>query len=192
MVWYLTPDQSLIHSHRVSKTNKRNGDNGYNIENPNYDLSIGKIQCIGNKDNASKDTQTLCSICKRSDKIVTDPESGEIICGNCGVVIMDKAEDISHLERPAFSRGWQIHDTRARTGAPISLARHDMGLATTIGRDDRDASGQKIDPSISSTMQRLRMWDFRVQSNTSSDRNLRTAFNLLDTLKDKLGLSDTN
>jgi transcription initiation factor TFIIB len=191
MVWYLTPDQSLIHSHRVSKTNKRNGDNGYNRENPNYDLSIGKIQRIGNKDNPSKDTQTLCSTCKRSDKIVTDPESGEIICGNCGVVIMDKAEDISHPERPTFSRGGQIHDTRARTGAPISLARHDMGLATTIGRDDRDASGQKIDPSISSTMQRLRMWDFRVQSNTSSDRNLRTAFNLLDTLKDKLGLSDT-
>jgi transcription initiation factor TFIIB len=36
------------------------------------------------------------------------------------------------------------------------------------------------------------MWDFRVQqNNTPSDRNLRTAFKLLDTLKDKLGLSDT-
>ena len=39
-------------------------------------------------------------------------------------------------------------------------------------------------------MQRLRTWDFRVQSNTPSDRNLRTAFNLLDTLKDRLRLSD--
>src|SRR5918912_519548 len=40
-------------------------------------------------------------------------------------------------------------------------------------------------------MQRLRMWDFRVQQdNTPSDRNLRTAFNLLNTLKGKLGLSD--
>jgi transcription initiation factor TFIIB len=66
-----------------------------------------------------------------------------------------------------------------------------MGLATMIGRSDRDASGQKIDPSISSTMQRLRMWDFRVHLNTSSDRNLNSAFKLLDALKDKLGLSDT-
>jgi transcription initiation factor TFIIB len=40
-------------------------------------------------------------------------------------------------------------------------------------------------------MQRLRMWDFRVHLNTSSDRNLNSAFKLLDTLKDKLGLSDT-
>ena len=65
-----------------------------------------------------------------------------------------------------------------------------MGLATIIGKGDRDSSGQKIDPSIHSTMQRLRKWDFRGQLNTPSDRNLRTAFKLLDTLKDKLGLSD--
>src|SRR4051812_36367122 len=31
-----------------------------------------------------------CSICKISDKVVTDPESGEIICSNCGMVISDK------------------------------------------------------------------------------------------------------
>jgi transcription initiation factor TFIIB len=65
-----------------------------------------------------------------------------------------------------------------------------MGLATIMGKGDRDATGTKIDPSISSTMQRLRTWDFRLKLNTPSDRNLRTAFKLLDTLKDKLGLSD--
>ena len=116
MVWYLTPDQTLVHRHRASKTNKRNGINNNNSrENPNYDLSIGKIQRIEKKDNTSKNTQTLCSICKRSDKIVTDPESGEIICSNCGMVISDKVEDASHLERHIFTGGGQIDDTRART-----------------------------------------------------------------------------
>ena len=192
MVWYLTPDQTLVHRHRVSKTNKRNGINNNNSrENPNYDLSVSKMQRIEKKDNASKNTQTLCSICKRSDKIVTDLGSGEIICGNCGMVISDKVEDISHLERHMFTQGGRMDETRIRTGAPTSLARHDMGLATMIGRSDKDASGQKIDPSISSTMQRLRMWDFRVHLNTSSDRNLNSAFKLLDILKDKIGLSDT-
>jgi transcription initiation factor TFIIB len=189
MVWYLTPDQTLIHRHRVSKTNKRNGINNKSRENPDYDLSIDKIQRIENKDNASKDTQTLCSICNRSDKIVTDPESGEIICSNCGMVISDKVEDTSHLERHIFTGG-QMDETRARTGAPTSLASHDMGLATIVGKGDRDASGTKINPSISSTMQRLRTWDFRLKLNTPSDRSLRQAFMLLDTLKDKLGLSD--
>jgi transcription initiation factor TFIIB len=193
MVWYLTPDQTLIHSHRDSKTNKnkKNGNNTNSRENLNYDLSIvDKIQHIENKDNgSSKESQNLCSICKRGDKIVTDPESGEIICSNCGMVISDKAEDTSHPEQHRF-RGGQIDATRARTGAPTSLASHDMGLATIVGKSDRDSSGTKIDPSIRSTMQRLRTWDFRLKSYSPSDRSLRQAFMLLDTLKDKLGLSD--
>ena len=190
MVWYLTPDQVLVH-HRDSKTTGKKGDdnNSNSREDPNYDFSIDKIQIIDNS--SSKHTQTLCSICNRSDKIVKDPESGEIICSNCGMVLVDKVEDTSHSERRIFSAEGQIDDTRARTGAPTSLARHDMGLATIIGRADKDSSGQKVDPSIRSTMQRLRVWDFRVQLNTPSDRNLKTAFELLYTLKYKLGLSDS-
>jgi transcription initiation factor TFIIB len=80
-----------------------------------------------------------------------------------------------------------MEEVRARTGAPTSLARHDMGLATMVGKENRDASGQKIDPS----MQRLRIWDSRVQLSSPSDKSRREAFMLLDTLKDKLGLSDT-
>jgi transcription initiation factor TFIIB len=191
MVWYLTPDQVLIHR-RDSRTNNKKDADDYNDnsrENPSYDFSIGKIQSIENERDSSKRDQILCSICKRSDRIVTDPESGEIICSNCGMVISDKVEDTSHLERHVFTGG-RIDETRARTGAPTSLASHDMGLATIMGKGDRDATGTKIDPSISSTMQRLRTWDFRLKLNTPSDRNLRTAFKLLDTLKDKLGLSD--
>ncbi|MFL6396817.1 MAG: transcription initiation factor IIB family protein, partial [Nitrososphaeraceae archaeon] len=174
------------------RTNNKKDADDYNDnsrENPSYDFSIGKIQSIENERDSSKRDQILCSICKRSDRIVTDPESGEIICSNCGMVISDKVEDTSHLERHVFTGG-RIDETRARTGAPTSLASHDMGLATIMGKGDRDATGTKIDPSISSTMQRLRTWDFRLKLNTPSDRSLKEAFQLLDTLKDKLGLSD--
>ena len=191
MVWYLTPDQTLMHRKDSSTNSKKDtdDDNHSSRENPSYDFSIGKIQSIQNKPDSSKPNSTSCSICNRSDRIVTDPESGEIICSNCGMVISDKVEDTSHLERHIF-RGGQINATRARTGAPASLARHDMGLATMIGRGDRDASGQKINSSIHSTMQRLRAWDFRIHLSSSSDRNLNIAFKLLNTLKDKLGLSN--
>src|SRR5919202_518675 len=132
----------------------------------------------------------ICSICHRNDRIITDTESGEVICGNCGAVISEKVEDASHLERRIFTQGAQIDEGRARTGAPTSLARHDMGLATIVGTENRDAAGTKIDPSVSSAMQRLRIWDSRVQLSLPSGRNRREAFMLLDTLKDKLGLSD--
>src|SRR5436309_1304807 len=135
MAWYSSSDQ-ILSQHRDSKTDKEddNSDNNRRENEINYDFSIYK-----NSNTSSKDTQTLCSICNRSDRIITDPESGEIICSNCGMVISDKTQDMSRSERRAFSP--EEANDRIRTGSPASLARHDRGLATIIGKDDRDASG---------------------------------------------------
>ena len=46
--------------------------------------------------------QQVCTICKRNDRVVTDPESGEVICSNCGMVVSDKIQDINRPERRAF------------------------------------------------------------------------------------------
>jgi transcription initiation factor TFIIB len=129
----------------------------------------------------------ICSLCSSQDQMVTDPESGEIICSNCGHVISEKA-----LETQAEWRAFTTDEVnnRSRTGMPTSLARHDKGLATIIGRANKDASGQVLDAAMRTTMERLRTWDFRTQAHTSTDRNLRQAFEHLDKLKDKLGLSD--
>ncbi len=123
----------------------------------------------------------------RHDLTVTDPESGEIICQNCGLVISDKIQE-TRPEWRAFT--FQEVDDRARTGIPSSLARHDMGLSTIIGKTDKDASGRLIESTMRTTMDRLRTWDFRTQAHTPTDRNLRQAFSELDRLKDKLVLSE--
>jgi transcription initiation factor TFIIB len=73
---------------------------------------------------------------------------------------------------------------------PTSLARHDMGLATIIGRINMDSSGHALDPAMRTTMERLRIWDIRTQIRSSTDRNLRNAFNHLEKLKDRLMISD--
>lgn len=131
-------------------------------------------------------TAMLCSICK-SAQTVTDAESGEVICRNCGLVLSDRAQE-SRPEWRAFTSE-EVND-RSRTGIPRSLARHDMGLSTVIGRTDKDASGRILDGAMRSTMGRLRAWDFRTQAHSPTDRNLRQAFSELDRLKDKLGVSD--
>jgi transcription initiation factor TFIIB len=41
-----------------------------------------------------------------------------------------------------------------------------------------------------STIERLRTWDSRLQIHSPTDRNLSLAFQQLDKLKEKLGLSD--
>ena len=129
----------------------------------------------------------VCSICG-CNQTITDTESGEIICSKCGQVISDKIEEILPEWRNFASSDGS--NDKSRIGMSTSLARHDMGLSTIIGRTDRDASGQKIDAVMRSTMDRLRTWDFRTQTHSPTDRSLRQAFFQLDVLKDKLGLSD--
>jgi transcription initiation factor TFIIB len=136
-----------------------------------------------------------CSICK-SNQIITDSESGELICSKCGQVISDKVQqegpEWRNFDLLASSMSQSNgSNSRSRVGMSTSLARHDMGLSTIIGRADRDASGQKIDAAMRSTMDRLRIWDYRTQIHSATDRNLRNAFYKLDILKDRLGLSDS-
>ncbi|MFL6319774.1 MAG: transcription initiation factor IIB family protein [Nitrososphaeraceae archaeon] len=158
-------------------------------KNNNYK---GKRKISSNSQLSDSNNPILCSICK-SNQIITDTESGEVICSKCGQVISDKVQQAGPEWRDftLSSSSNESNDSRSRVGMSTSLARHDMGLSTIIGRTDRDASGQKIDAQMRSTMDRLRTWDYRTQIRSATDRNLRNAFNRLDILKDKLGLSDS-
>ena len=89
-------------------------------------------------------SSSICRICKDHLLIITDTNSGETICSKCGVIVSDKVQNIHQPEWRAFSN--EEHENRSRTGIPSSLAIHDMGLATVIGRADRDATGKKIRP----------------------------------------------
>jgi transcription initiation factor TFIIB len=128
-----------------------------------------------------------CPGCK-NERIITDSASGEMICDNCGRVISDKLQDIESEWHRFFV---DESKTGTRIGSRHSLARHDMGLSTVIGRTDRDASGNKLDTVMRTRMNRLATWDLRSQQHNPKDRSLRQAFFKLDVLKDKLGLSDT-
>jgi len=136
---------------------------------------------------SSSPTALVCSICG-NDKIITDSESGEMICKKCGQVISDRIQET--LPEWRNFPDTDESKNRNRTGMSASLARHDMGLSTTIGRSDKDASGHALDAVMRTTMARLRTWDSRSQFHTSTDRNLQHAFDQLYALKDKLGLSD--
>ena len=43
-------------------------------------------------------TSIICSICNNnSGRIITDTESGELICRNCGMVMLDTTRDSSRV-----------------------------------------------------------------------------------------------
>ena len=122
----------------------------------------------------------ICPVCKSDLRLITDPDSGEDICNKCGMIVSDKIQDINRPEWRNMFDTVEITNRRRRTGIPISLARHDMGLSTVIARTDRDASGKKIGAAMHITMQRLRRWDSRAHIRTSSNRSLsRPSTNLI-------------
>ncbi len=127
-------------------------------------------------------TSIVGCICN-SGRQVTDLESGEIVCNSCGLVSPDKA-----IENRAEWRTSE-NNSLSRVGSPSSLAFHDMGLATIIGKANKDSTGHQLNASMSSAMERLRTWDARTRINVAGHRNLMGAFRELERLKDKLGLS---
>jgi transcription initiation factor TFIIB len=129
----------------------------------------------------------LCSLCNMDTNILTDLESGEVICTNCGSVMNDKLQE-TKAEWNTFDS--EDGNSKVRTGAPTSLAKHDRGLSTVIGKINRDAAGQQIDTAMKNRIDRWRKWDFRSQ-NSHAERNLHTAFIHLDMMKSALGLPDS-
>ena len=118
-------------------------------------------------------------------EVVSDPETGELIRKDTGEVISDNM-----LSQGKEWRSFGIEEgaNRARTGTPTSLAFHDMGLSTVIGKEATDASGNAIDTDTRMRMSRLRTWDNRSQVHSPTVRSLQKAFSILSRLKDRLGL----
>lgn len=120
--------------------------------------------------------------------LITDPETGELISLDSGQVVSEGALSLEPEWR-SFDSG--EGNDRSRAGVPTSLARHDMGLSTVIGRTDRDAGGNSIDSNMRFRMERLKKWDNRSQRHSPSERNLQHAFSMLAKIKERMGLPDS-
>ncbi len=128
----------------------------------------------------------ICSLCD-SKALVFDAETSETVCSSCGMVVHDNTE--------SMGPEWRVHsggdiESKSRTGMPTSLAFHDMGLSTFISYSNVDANGAAISPEQMSKVQRMRRWNKISSNNRSYHRNLKNAFAILSTIKDKLSLND--
>jgi transcription initiation factor TFIIB len=115
--------------------------------------------------------------------LIHDEESGEVICGTCGLVLRESMID-EGPEWRAFTQSEK--ESRSRVGVPLAYSVHDKGLTTMIGRVGRDAMGKEIPFKTKLQMLRLRKWHMRSRIHSSMDRNLAQAMAELDRLSDKL------
>jgi len=135
--------------------------------------------------NYSNDYDVKCQLdtCKTY-PIITDSERGEIVCGGCGLILVQNIADISYESNSYTLEGFM---KLARTGPATSLTMYDKGLSTVIGAN-KDFSGNALPSKTKYEFNRLRTWDQRSKSRNTA--TLSKAFTLLHGMKTKLGIPD--
>ena len=133
--------------------------------------------------NYSNDYDVKCQLdtCKTYPAI-TDSERGEIVCGSCGIILVQNIADTSHENNGYTSEDFM---KMARTGPATSLTMNDRGLSTIIGTN-KDSTGKAVSSKTKYEFNRLRMWDQRSKSRQTS--TLSKAFTLMNAMKTKLGI----
>jgi transcription initiation factor TFIIB len=130
---------------------------------------------------SSDDVKCRLDTCKTY-PVVTDSDRGEIFCGGCGLVLVQNLDDTLNENRGFSSEDFMKN---ARTGPATSLTMFDRGLSTVIGTN-KDSSGNNLSRKTRFEFNRLRIWDQRSKSRTTS--SLSKAFTLLHGMKTKLGI----
>ena len=111
-------------------------------------------------------TRTSCPECGGDVRTV----DGETWCSGCGLVVDEYRLDHS-FEPKSFDDG----PNRKRTGAPLTVARHDQGLSTEIGRGV-DGTGRVLSGTRRREFSRLRKRHDREKYRTKAERNLAEGF----------------
>ena len=135
--------------------------------------------------NYSSDYDVKCQLdtCKTY-PVITDSERGEIVCGGCGLILVQNIADISNESNGYTLEGFM---KLTRIGPATSLTMHDRGLSTVIGTN-KDFSGNALPSKTKYEFNRLRTWDQRSKSRKTA--TFSKAFTLLHGMKTKLGIPD--
>ncbi|MFC7237966.1 transcription initiation factor IIB family protein [Saliphagus sp. GCM10025317] len=128
-----------------------------------------------------------CPDCE-TNTVVSDPDRGELVCRECGLVLSDEPIDYGPEWR-AFNA--KEHDQLSRVGAPLTQSMHDRGLTTTIDWRNRDANGHTMSADKHGQLHRLRVWQERIRTKNAGERNLKYALSEIDRMVSALGLPNS-
>ncbi len=136
----------------------------------------------------SESLQDCCSVCKNTN-VIFDSENCEIICSTCGVVVNEGRDLVLDTEFTRVSLTLDRFGNKTRDSVNTPLTHPDMGLSTSISSSNTDANGAPLDPRHRYSLYRLRKQN-KFAFNRTRQRNLTSAFFLLNSMKDKLHLTD--
>ena len=132
------------------------------------------------KVNINQNSHNSCPECS-STVFVSDKSRGDLICGNCGLVIDENLMDYGP-EWVAYNPEQQI--SRAHTGALLTNTLHDYGLATEISYLRSDS------PEEMARWYKMKKMHKRSRILNSRQRNLALALSQIKTKCSSLALHD--
>ena len=112
-------------------------------------------------------SSSSCPRCRGS--LVDDYDKGELICADCGVVVIDQVAD-SGPEWKAMDI--EEKEKRVRVGAPRTLALHDFGLTTNVGGSKSAGKSENLSPYMRSNLEKMQMWQRRVRTSNSQEKGM--------------------
>ncbi|HIA39994.1 MAG TPA: transcription initiation factor IIB [Candidatus Poseidoniales archaeon] len=140
----------------------------------------------GSRPSQQRKTTGMAEPCSECGSISWDEDldRGEIVCGECGLVVDENLID------PGAE--WSNHDGKdnSRVGSPITPTLSDKGLNTTISRSDLyggAAARHGMNARARRDWNRRRVIDDRSKTRKSRDRNLAKAMSLLRSYGDLPG-----
>jgi transcription initiation factor TFIIB len=140
----------------------------------------------GDVQESTQEQETTTDRCPECDgSLQEDAARGEVVCGDCGLVVETETVDRGPEWRAFDSRE---KDEKSRVGAPTTKLMHDEGMSTNIGWQDKDAYGNSLSSKQRQKMQRLRTWNERFRTRDSKERNLKQALGEIDRMASALGL----
>ena len=130
-----------------------------------------------------KSWESVCPECM-SGKLVTDPETGEVVCQECGAVVVERGVDTGPEWRRPEGAG---EDSKLRRGGPpVSITFGDIGLSTKFDWMSEDFEGKKLTKEAREKLRKLQRLHETIK--TPEERNLQQAASVLAIYADKLNL----
>lgn len=144
-----------------------------------YEYPATAVQENKRQDSIEVNTNSrICPSCK-NEATIFDGLTGEVICTDCGTVVLDKQElPVSDI------------NAKNRSGMPSSLVFPDKGLSTIITYSNTDANGTVLNQEQITTSNKIRYLDKIWGNNKNHMRNFKNAFAIMATVSDKLGLAN--
>ena len=112
-----------------------------------------------------------CKIC--GGRLIGDLERGEAFCSLCGSVLDERLVDLGP-EWKAID--YEEKEKKVRVGSPITPRFHDYGLGSEIEQTQ----------NYEQTKESLRVWQKRLRTSTSAERNLAQALSKINDLCESL------